>query len=619
MSKNIINKAENWAKESLEGYLLTNNSNLIALKEYPNVIIRKDYLTLEESSSRVALISGGGSGHEPAHIGFIGSGCLTAVVCGDLFASPSTEAILAAIRYVGVSNKAGVLLIVKNYTGDRLNFGIAAKKAQLEGINVDWILVDDDVALKKQSDSSVGKRGLCGTLFVHKIAGALAEKRKSLNEIKETITHILNNHRIRTIGISLSGAVQLPGSSISALKDDQIEVGLGIHGEAGRYKTNLLSSNELARLVFDEYLFEDDDLSSAKNICLMINNLGGLSCLETYVLLNDCVKHIKITRPNYQIERLYCGTLMTSLNMKGFSVTILEIDNDDKHATSLLDLLDANTTAPAWPRSFGQNVELFQYTSISDNKPQKSDQKISNEKYVSMHDLTKLNLDNFLRECLQTICLDLIALKDYLNELDASCGDGDCGNSLSKVSENILIIVNNNQIDFDYPHQVLLNCSIAFENGGGTLCILLALYLIASAQAFRKEIMENLSSQNQNQKNLCAKIWLIANENGTNAVQEYGRAKPNQRSIVDPLTSIKDCLAKFANSSEELTLSHMLKELVDVSYESAQLTAKMIPRVGRASYVDPSLIKLPDAGSVVINSIMSSLYKSFLIFSSKNS
>ena len=148
MSKiQLVNEPKNLANESISGYLFANNTNVFALEDYPNVVVRSDYLSLEGSSSRVALISGGGSGHEPTHLGFIGHGMLTACVCGDLFASPSVASILAAIRFVGAHNSAGVLLIIKNYTGDRLNFGLAAKRAQIEGINVDSLLVEDDVAI----------------------------------------------------------------------------------------------------------------------------------------------------------------------------------------------------------------------------------------------------------------------------------------------------------------------------------------------------------------------------------------------------------------------------------------------------------------------------------------
>ncbi len=204
MSKQLINLKEDWASEGIKGYLYANNQDLLALKDFPNVVIRRDHATLAQNN-QVAILAGGGSGHEPAHLGFIGAGMLTGVVCGHLFASPSTAAILAAIRFVGGTNKAGVLLIVKNYTGDRLNFGLAAKRAQMEGINVDWILVDDDVALLESKNAVVGSRGLCGTVVVEKLAGALAEQGKSLKEVKERLEEVLKGERLRTLGVSLSG------------------------------------------------------------------------------------------------------------------------------------------------------------------------------------------------------------------------------------------------------------------------------------------------------------------------------------------------------------------------------------------------------------------------------
>lgn len=207
-SKHVVNEKEEWASESIRGYLRANSEQLVALEQFPNVVVRRDQETLA-AAGKVALLAGGGSGHEPAHCGFIGPGMLTGVVCGHLFASPSTAAILAAIRFVGAANPAGVLLIVKNYTGDRLNFGLAAKRAQLEGIKVDWLLVDDDVALLNRADSEendvVGSRGLCGTVLVEKLAGALADKGKSLLEIKQALQAAMADRKLRTLGISLSG------------------------------------------------------------------------------------------------------------------------------------------------------------------------------------------------------------------------------------------------------------------------------------------------------------------------------------------------------------------------------------------------------------------------------
>lgn len=609
MAKHLINKTENWAKDSLKGYLLANNQNLIALEEFPNVISRRDYLTLEESNSRVALISGGGSGHEPAHLGFVGHGMLTAVVCGDLFASPSTAAILAAIRLVGRANKAGVLMIVKNYTGDRLNFGLAAKRAQLEGINVDWVLVDDDVALldsQSERDNSVGRRGLCGTVLIHKIAGALAEQRKSLKEIKETLDFILKGNYLKTIGVSLSGSVPLPGDLSEKKLDSQIEIGLGIHGEAGRHKVELTKSKELVNSILKEYLFKETNLTE---VCLMVNNLGGLSNLELSLLANDCTEYLAEFCPNVKLARLYVGTFMSSLNMNGFSITLLNLE--ESHKDNILSLLDSNTNAPAWPKTFGKDVKSFEYLKGSFGSLTKSSNLISNQDYIQYGERMAKMLEFFLKN----IAEDLISFKDHLNKLDSEVGDGDCGNSLSAVSERILKdIKEGNKFSFKYPHQVVLHLSEIFEAGGGSLCILLSLFMSAGAKAFQRSCV---NFQNENEPIFWLRMWKNAVENGTKAVQEYGRAKPGQRSIVDPLTAIINYLdqcIKVFEERKQLDTKTLLKQLVDVTYNAAQETATMKPRVGRASYVDANIVKSPDAGAVGVSSVTTSIYKAFLIF-----
>ena len=620
MAKHLINNKSEWASESIQGHLLL-HSDLIALKEYPNVIVRKDYLSLEESTSRVALISGGGSGHEPAHHGFIGRGMLTAAVCGHLFASPSIASILAAIRLVGKSNKSGVLLIVKNYTGDRLNFGLASKRAQLEGIKVDWVLVDDDVALidsESQRDSSVGRRGLCGTVLIHKIAGQLAEQRKSLEEIKSTLDYILKNNHLRTLGVSLSGRVRLPGeeeANPNTLPNMEIELGLGIHGESGRKRMQLTSSYELTKIVLEDYLLKNNP---SNDICLIVNNLGGLSNLELTLLANDCFKYLHKNKPNIQIRRVYYGSLMTSLNMNGFSLTVLNLDKSNMDL--LLNLLDASTTAPSWPKAYGIDLKPFEYTEYGIEYSSNLDN-LNKENYIKFSDIKK-NLSDQTELTLKTICQDLIDFTDHLNKLDSECGDGDCGSTLANISQNILNDIDNKKFDFNYLHQVVLQCSRVFENGGGTLSILLALFTSAAANAF------NLSSIDLKQKEtpmFWLNIWSRFLDLGINAVEEYGRAKPNQRSIVDPLTSVKEFIdSQLTKLNSDLSyqktfeIENFLKMLVDVAYKSAISTASMKPRVGRASYVDASSINQPDAGATGISSIFSSIYKSYLIFKSDN-
>lgn len=607
MAKHLINKQENWAKDSIKGFLYSNNENLIALEEYPNVIARKDYLSLAESSSRVALISGGGSGHEPAHLGFVGYGMITAVVCGDLFASPSTAAILAAIRLVGKSNKAGVLLIVKNYTGDRLNFGLAAKRAQLEGINVDWVLVDDDVALiedEHQRDSSVGRRGLCGTVLVHKIAGALAEQRKSLKEIKEVLDFVLKGGYLKTIGVSLSGRVQLPGEKNAPTADPKIEIGLGIHGEAGRHKTDLTNCKDLVKSVLDDYLFK----KSEQEVCLMINNLGGLSNLELGVLAKECCEYMTEFKPDIKLRRIYSGAFMTSLNMNGFSVTVLGLE--ETHGESILNLLDAKTEAPEWPRNHGTNFKNFEYlkgsfgTSVREENSKKSDEYLKFSSYDA-------RLSSLLKAYLKTICEDLIDLKDHLNQLDSVCGDGDCGNSMAGIGDKIQKHIEEKKFIFDEPHQVLLELSDIFENGGGSLCILLSLFMSSAAKVFS---LKNISRK-ENDQFFWVQLWSNVLKMGIEAVEEYGRAKPGQRSIVDPLSAVSNYLEEYLKSYEtkKEETKVVFKQMVDISYNSAESTAKMRPRVGRASYVDTSLINTPDAGAFAISSVFTSIYKAFLM------
>ena len=604
MSKHLINKQENWAKDSLRGFLYTNNENLVALEEYPNVIARKDFVSLAESSSRVALISGGGSGHEPAHLAYVGHGMLTAVVCGDLFASPSTSAILAALRLVGRTNKAGVLMIVKNYTGDRLNFGLAAKRAQLEGINVDWILVDDDIALieeENQRDSSVGRRGLCGTVLIHKIAGALAEQRKSLKEIKEILDFVLKGGFLRTIGVSLSGKATLPGEKNSVF-DTQIEIGLGIHGEAGRRKEDLFSSRDLVKSLFENHVL----IHSHKEVCLMVNNLGGLSNLELGVLTKDCVDYISEYKPNIKIKRIYSGTFMTSLNMNGFSITILGLESI--YGDLILNLLDARSEAPGWPRNRGVDFAEFELLKGSFGSSAKEENKKNSQNFLKFSAFDS-SLSALFEKNLKKISSGIIDLKDYLNTLDTVCGDGDCGNSLANMSETILHQIEGKKFNFDQPHQVFLELSDIFENGGGTLCILLSLFMSSAAQAFS---VKDIKVTEDNY--FWIKRWNDALKMGIDAVKEYGRAKPGQRSIIDPLVALNTFLDDYLKTDglKNLDTKSLLKKIVDLVYDSAQSTAKMQPRVGRASYVDQSLISSPDAGAFAISSILTSVYQVFI-------
>ena len=323
--KQFINTRETLVAEAIDGTLRTAGGRLARLDGYPHikVVVRTDW-----DKSKVALVSGGGSGHEPSHAGFVGQGMLTAAVCGEVFASPSVDAVLAGI--LAVTGKAGCLLIVKNYTGDRLNFGLAAERARAQGLKVAMVIVDDDVALPDLPQA----RGVAGTLFVHKIAGALAEQGADLETVSTTAEQVIKG--VVSIGMSLDTCT-VPGTP----KEDRIgpgkaELGLGIHGEAGIDQVDFSSARGAMEMVVDRLA---PNVGPGPHVALL-NNLGGATPLEMAVLAEELVK----SRIGEQIRWMVGpAPMMTSLDMQGFSVSLLPVTKNDEAA------LLAPVAPWAWP------------------------------------------------------------------------------------------------------------------------------------------------------------------------------------------------------------------------------------------------------------------------------
>lgn len=275
--KKVINDPKDVVEDMIRG-IVASNSNLCVIEGY-NVIARADYEEFK-NSHKVALISGGGSGHEPAHAGYIGDGMLSAAVLGGVFASPSPQQVYQAIRLV--TGSAGCLLIVKNYTGDRLNFGIAQELARADGLEVELIIVADDVALGEKHV----RRGLAGTVLVHKILGAQSDQGKSLQEIKKT-GQILINDCIGTMGVGM-GPCTIPGADKPGfhLDDNEIELGLGIHGEPGVCKQTLVPANDLVNLLLEKLMKEFSsqiESSNSKDVGILINGL-----VSFFLLSGEC-------------------------------------------------------------------------------------------------------------------------------------------------------------------------------------------------------------------------------------------------------------------------------------------------------------------------------------------
>jgi dihydroxyacetone kinase len=479
----FMNRKDDMVTDAIDGVIATSGGALARLDGYPHirVVIRSDW-----TKSKVALVSGGGSGHEPAHAGFVGAGMLTAAVCGDIFASPSVDAVLAGI--LAVTGPAGCLLIVKNYTGDRLNFGLAAERARAFGHKVSMVVVDDDIALPDLPQA----RGVAGTLFVHKIAGALAEQGAGLDTVTKAAERVISG--IRSIGMSLDTCT-VPGSpKENRIPAGMAELGLGIHGEAGVEQIPYSDARQAIASVADKLAVT---MSDGPHVALL-NNLGGTSVLEMAVLASELMKS-KISGK----IKLIVGpaTLMTSLAMRGFSISVYEIKAEDEA------LLTKPCPIAAWPGC----VKLVPETVLP-----LPDGLAPIKALPSPHAGTKA----FLTAC----CNILIASEGDLNALDAKSGDGDTGSTLAGASRALLEAMDTLPLA-DHTQLYRAIGQELSQTMGGSSGVLLAIFFAAAGDA---------SSAGMPMRS--------ALQAGLERMQEIGGAKPGDRTMIDALMPALDAL-----------------------------------------------------------------------------
>lgn len=328
--KKIINKPENVVTEMLDGLAYV-HSDLVHRVEGFDIIARN-----EQAAGQVGLISGGGSGHEPAHAGFVGDGMLSVAIAGAVFTSPTPDQILEAIKEA--DQGAGVFMVVKNYSGDIMNFEMAQELAEMEGIEVASVVVDDDIAVEN-SLYTQGRRGVAGTIFVHKILGHAAREGKSLAEIKDLADKIVPN--IHTIGLALSGAtVPEVGKPGFVLAEDEIEYGIGIHGEPGYRKESMQPSRQLAEELTGK-LLEAFEAKAGERYALLINGMGATPLMEQYVFANDVASILGDAGLDVAFKKL--GNYMTSIDMAGLSLTLMKIEDD-----AWLEALESPVKTIAW-------------------------------------------------------------------------------------------------------------------------------------------------------------------------------------------------------------------------------------------------------------------------------
>jgi triose/dihydroxyacetone kinase / FAD-AMP lyase (cyclizing) len=574
------------------------------LLQYPNHLAKLEHhnvVMIREPSIKqlVHLICGGGSGHEPSHAGFIGHGMLSAAVCGGIFASPSVSSILAAIRATAATHKnRNILLVVKNYTGDRLNFGMAAERANQEGITTEMVLVSDDCALPR-TKGITGSRGVAGTVLVNKIAGAAAASGKSLHDVVSIANKA--SSRMGSLGIALN-SVTIPGAEVTnvRLDDITIEIGLGIHGEAGMRQSPLLSANEMAAEMIKaiqnhgRIASNDEDNAGSviplfergNDLCILVNNLGGLSNFEMSILARSCVQALESDEYGAKVSRLLVGSYMTSFDMQGASLTILNINDQQE----LADMIDSTTDAPAW---LGLDVwqSPFDQRLSSRIIPEvKIDQAA-----LAVTTRSMVNIENFsemAKKCVRKASENLSEAETLLTQYDVIVGDGDCGITMKRGAMEILSQLENGKIPTDHPVPMFAAMADAVSlSMGGTSGVLIELML--------RKISTTLSRYES-----ISKIEItMAFKAGVEAVSFYGGANVGSRTMLDALVP----------ASVELERTGNLQEMAAKARQGAENTANMaLASAGRSNYLSSdTLMGTPDpgavAGAIVMEAVASSL------------
>ncbi|MDU1315916.1 dihydroxyacetone kinase subunit DhaK [Anaerococcus hydrogenalis] len=313
--KKIINGPENVIKEMLNG-LYKANQDKVKINEDMKIIYRKDL----PIKGKVGLISGGGSGHEPAHAGYVGDGMLDCAICGEIFTSPTPDQVLEAIKLA--DSGQGVFMVIKNYTGDVMNFEMAKDMAEMDGINVDYIIVNDDVAVEDSTYTS-GRRGIAGTIFVHKVLGAMAREGKSLEEIKAMAEKIVKN--IKSMGMATKACINpISGKESFDLSEEDMEIGVGIHGEPGVKQEKVKSADEISKELLDHILDDYEDKNG--DFVLMVNGMGQTTEMELFIVNNFVNDYL--SDKNINIKKTFLGNYMTSMDMAGFSLTLFKVDDE---------------------------------------------------------------------------------------------------------------------------------------------------------------------------------------------------------------------------------------------------------------------------------------------------
>lgn len=570
--KKLINNPENLVVEMCKGFVLAHPE--LAFTESHKIISRK------AKHNNVALISGGGSGHEPAHAGFVGAGMLDAAVCGDVFASPSQIQVYKALQHVATDK--GVLMIIKNYSGDMMNFQNGAALAAEDGIKVDYVKVADDIAVK-DSLYTVGRRGVAGTIFVHKIAGAAASKGLELAEVKAVAQKAADN--VISLGFAYSSCtVPAKGTPTFTLANDEMEYGVGIHGEPGIRREKILPSKELAQRIIDDLFLDRPDLTE---VAVLVNGFGSTPMQELYVFNNDVCEHL--ARKGIKIYRTFVGNYMTSIDMNGASVSLLAVDDELK---SYLDA-EANTPAlkmdgsAAQPLIFATKNAAAEDVINTEVETQPEHAEIQNEQFT---------IEN-MRYVVDVMAACIIKNEVPFCELDAHAGDGDFGMSVAKGFKQLKREWQS-LIQAQHMDEFMLNCSmIIMEHCGGASGPIWGSAFRAASKAIQDKTSLTVADFAE---------MLQAAVKGIQVTGErsFGRgAVVGDKTLIDALVPCADSWS--ANTGKTFKENFVLGAAAAV--KGAESTQEIVARMGRAGTVGDRSLGYPDAGAHGLGVIFSDI------------
>ncbi|KAK3936143.1 dihydroxyacetone kinase [Diplogelasinospora grovesii] len=589
-SKHFINDPTHLVNSALHAVTLTNPS--VALDASNKIIYARPGTSPD--GQRVSIISGGGSGHEPSFAAMVGKGLLSAAVAGTIFASPSAEQVRAAImgrvdhhsQPDSQGGDSGVLVTVMNYTGDVLNFGVAVEKARAAGVNVEMVVVGDDVGVGRAKAGKVGRRGIAGTVLVHKISGALAARGRSLQEVAKVARLVSEN--LVSVGASLEH-VHVPGrrnntakagkEDDGGLEDGEVEIGMGIHNEPGSSREKDIGLTQLVGKMLKQLLDQDDaDRAflrvNSNEVVLLVNNLGGVSVLEMGGIVTEVVTQLEKAY-NIKPVRILAGTYMTSLNGLGFSISLLNVVNTDIGGPGMIELLDHPAEATGWAAPIQKHTweaknmaTREQDTDMIEGETKPSGLKMADPK--AAHAVLKTALEN------------VIQVEPEVTRYDTVVGDGDCGIGLKRGAEAVLKHLSEKPFTGDAVVDVANIVPVVEKNMDGTSGALYAIFLNSLVAALRSQASASAGEASP-------KVWAAALRQSCESLSKYTPARPGDRTLVDALYPFVETLEKADGD---------VKKAAEAAMSAAEGTKGMKASLGRTVYIGGSgFEQVPDPGA----------------------